>query len=115
MNLGLFGFEPPMAEPSGRQFQQAMQEAGYFLPLITAIFLIAGGSIIFNRFGALGSLVLAPVSANILLFHTLLGGGSFIPAIAFFAINLYCLWYYRMAYAPLLRQHDPNTLATTSN
>ena len=103
MNLGLFGFEPPIAESGGRQFQIAMQEAGYFLPIITAVFLVAGASIILNRFGALGSLLLAPVSANILLFHAVLGGGQVTLAIVFSVINLYCIWYYRNAYKPLFK------------
>ena len=103
MNLGLFGFEPPGAEPGGRQFQLAMQEAGYFLPIITAVFFAAGTSIIIDRFGALGSLLLAPISANILLFHAVLGGGHIALAIVFFAINLYCIWYYRNAYTALFK------------
>ena len=103
MNLGLFGFEPPEAGLGARQFQLAMHDAGYFLPIITAVFIISGISVITNRYGALGTLLLAPVSANILLFHTILEGGQLPVAIIFCAMNCFLLWYYRAAYRPLFR------------
>jgi hypothetical protein len=101
MNLGLFGFEPSEALGEGRQFQLAMHGAGYFLPIITCTFIIAGMAVVINRFGALGTLLLVPISVNILLFHAVLGAGQSPVAIIFFAANCYLLWYYRSAYATL--------------
>jgi len=103
MNLGIFGFEPPVAEPDARQFQLAMHDAGYFMPIMTAVFLIAGASFVFNLYAALFSVALFPVSTNILLYHTILHAGALSAAIVFFAINCFMLWYCRAAYAPLLR------------
>jgi putative oxidoreductase len=103
MNLGLFGFEPPEAGVGGRQFQLAMHDAGYFLPIITAVFIIAGISVVVNRYGALGSLLLVPVSGNILLFHSVLEGGQLPVAIILFAMNCFLLWYYRAAYRLLFK------------
>ena len=103
LGLGIFGWEPPVAGSEARPFQLAMQDAGYFLPLMTGIFLITGASFVTNVFSALSAVVLFPVSLNILLFHTVLGAGQAPIAIAFFMINSFLLWYHREAYAPLLR------------
>jgi hypothetical protein len=102
-NLGVFGFEPPVAGPDARQFQLAMHEAGYFMPVMTALFLVAGASFITNLYAALLAAALFPVSINILLYHTVLEAGELPAAIVFFAINCFMLWYCREAYAPLLK------------
>ena len=102
MLLGVFGWEPPLAGPEARPFQSAMHDAGYFLPMITAVFLITGASFVANLYGALSSLALLPISVNIVLFHTVLEAGQLTLALVFFAINCYMLWYYRSAYKSLM-------------
>jgi len=102
MLLGIFGWEPPIAEPKARPFQYAMHDAGYFLPIITAVLLVTGASFVSNLYGALSSLALLPISVNIVLFHAVLEAGQLPLAIGFFAINCYMLWYYRSAYKSLL-------------
>lgn len=106
MGLGIFGWEPPIAGPEARPFQVAMHEAGYFLPIMTGTFLVAGISFILDRYAALAAIVLFPVSLNILLFHAVLEAGQLPVAVLFFAINCYLLWYYRNAYAALLRSRS---------
>ena len=103
MGLGIFGWEPPIAGPEARPFQLAMHEAGYFMPIMAATFLVTGLSFAVDRYAALSTIVLFPISINILLFHSLLEAGQFPVAIFFFAINCFMLWYCRAAYAPLLR------------
>ena len=103
MMLGLFGWEPPVAGPEARPFQSAMHNAGYFLPIITAIFLVVGASVVCNWHGAVSSLVLLPISVNIVLFHAVLEAGQLPLAIGFFAVNCYLLWYYREQFRPLWR------------
>jgi len=103
MGLGIFGWEPPIAGPEARPFQVAMHEAGYFMPIMTTIFLITGISFVVNRYAALSAIVLFPVTLNILLFHILLEGGGLPAAIVFFGINCFMLWFCREAYMPLLR------------
>ena len=103
MGLGIFGWEPPVAGPDARPFQLAMHDAGYLLPIMTAMFLVTGVSFVTNRFAALSAIALFPVSLNILLFHAILGAGELPVAIAFFAINCFMLWYHRKAYEPLLK------------
>lgn len=106
MGLGIFGWDPPVAGPEARPFQQAMHEAGYFMPIMTGAFLITGLSFVMNRYAALAAIVLFPVSLNILLFHTLLEGGQLPAAVVFFAINCFMLWYCRETYMPLLRSRQ---------
>jgi len=108
LNLGAFGFEPPVAGPDARQFQLAMQEAGYFMPIMSAMFLIAGASFVTNRYAALMAAALFPVSINILLYHTILNAGEMAAAVIFFAINIFMLWYCREAYVPLLCSKLPS-------
>ena len=103
MSLGVFPWEPPIAGPEARPFQVAMHDAGYFMPIMTATFLITGISFIVNRFAALAAIVLFPVSFNILLFHTILEAGQLPAAILLFVINSFMLWYCREAYTPLLK------------
>jgi len=103
MGLGIFGWEPPIAADEARPFQVAMHDAGYFMPIVTGVFLTTGFCFIFNCFAALAAIVLFPVSLNILLFHTVLEAGQLPAAAALFAVNCFMLWYCREAYAALLR------------
>jgi len=103
MNLGLFGFEPPEVGPAGRQFQIAIQESVYLLPIVTVVFILAGVGIVVDRFGALASLAVAPIAVNILLFHVFSSSPMLPMAVFFGVVSLYCLWYYREAFAPLLK------------
>jgi len=103
MGLGFFGWEPPVAGPEARPFQIAMHDAGYFLPIITAVFLTAGISFIIDRYTALLAVIMFPISFNILLFHIILGAGQLPAAIALFLINCFMLWYRRKAFGPLMR------------
>ncbi len=64
MMLGLFGWEPPVAGPEARPFQSATHDAGYFLPIITTVFLVAGASFVFNLFGAASTLAQQLIEVN---------------------------------------------------
>ncbi len=108
MGLGILGWEPPIAGPEARPFQIAMHNAGYFVPIMTAVFLVSGLSFILDRYVALAAIMLFPVSLNILLFHTVLEAGQIPVAVLFFAINCFMLWYRREAYAALLKSRIQN-------
>jgi hypothetical protein len=106
MGLGVFDWEPPIAGPEARAFQVAMHDAGYFMPIMTIVFLFTGLSFVFDRYAALAAIVLFPVSLNILLFHTVLEAGQLPAAAALFVINCFMLWYCRKAYVALLRSRS---------
>ena len=109
MMLGLFGWEPPVAGPEARPFQIAMHDSGYFLPIITAVSLLAGASFVFNIYGAVSALALLPISVNIVLFHSVLDAGQLPLAVGFFSVNCYLLWYYREQFRLLLKPKPPAT------
>jgi len=81
--FGLNGFFQWMAPPPGPEaamaFLGALFSTGYIFPLLNIVFLVVGLMMIFNRYVALGLFLLAPIIANILLFHFFLdfGGGTF--------------------------------------
>jgi len=104
MNLGLFGFVPP--EPSsaeGIRFHEVLKSSPYLMPLITLAFIVCGVSNMLGIFSALSTLILLPISVNILLFHSFMGGGGLVAAIVFFAVNLYLCWYHKEVYSGILR------------
>ena len=105
MGLGLFGWAPPVASEAGRPLQDAIAGSGYILPIIQATYLFAGVSYLANRYVALASVILFPVSVNILLYHLFLdpGGVTLLAALALFLPNLFMLYVCRAAYAPLLK------------
>lgn len=106
--FGLNGFvsflpQPDLPEPAGR-FIGALVESGYLFQLTHAVELIVGVLLLIRRYVPLALVVLAPISVNIAAFHLALDPAGFIgPAALVALLNLYLLFAYRPAYAPLLR------------
>jgi putative oxidoreductase len=74
--FGLNGFfhfipQPPVAEPLAIQYMTVMAVTHYFVSVFL-IQLMAGISLLLNRFVPLAVALLAPVIVNILLFHSLM-------------------------------------------
>jgi putative oxidoreductase len=105
LGLGIFGWMPPTASGAGRPMQDAIAGSGYIIPIIEATYLVVGVSYLTNRYVALASVILFPVSLNILLFHLILdpGTSSLIAALLLFILNLSMLYVSRQAYGPLLK------------
>ena len=105
LGLGLFGWMPPLASEAGRPMQDAIAGSGYIIPIIEATYLIASVAYLTNRYVALASVILFPVSLNILLFHLILdpATGSLVAALLLVILNLFMLYANREAYAPLLK------------
>lgn len=105
MGLGLLGWAPPVASEAGRPLQDAIAGSGYIIPIILAAFLIAGISYLTNRYVALASVLLFPVSLNILLYHLFLDPGrtSLLASLLLFLPNLFMLYVCRTTYVPLLK------------
>lgn len=104
VGMGVMGWEPPPVLPEAEPFQNAILSAGYVLPVILLVYFLTGMSFLANRFVALGSIVLFPVSLNILLFHATLNATprSISMASALFLANVYMLFRSRAAYRLLL-------------
>jgi len=97
------GFMPPPDLPmAAGAFMGALAETGYMIPLIGATEVVAGVLILFRAFSALGLVLLAPVSVNIVLFHLALAPSSGVPAYVLAGINIYLLFLYLPKYRGLL-------------
>lgn len=97
-------FMPPQDPPPA--------EAGAFLgalvssKLLTLVKLIEiGGGLLLltNRFVPLALALLAPILVGMVFFHAMLAPAGIVPALVFTAIEIALAWFYREAFAPMLR------------
>ena len=65
-------FAPPVPTGQAAVFMQALEQAGYVMPLVYGSQLLAGALLLSRRFRALALLILAPVVGNIILYDTFL-------------------------------------------
>ena len=77
--FGLNGFlqfipMPPLPDSAGA-FLGALAATGYMFPLIKVTEILCGLSFLTGKFSALGLVILAPISINILMFHAILTPG----------------------------------------
>jgi uncharacterized membrane protein YphA (DoxX/SURF4 family) len=105
--FGLNGFlhflpQPPMSGPPA-DFVGALVATGYLFPLVKGTEVIVGALLLGGRFVPLALTLLAPITVNIFLFHTLLAPAGAPMVIAILALHLYLAWSYRAAFAPMLR------------
>lgn len=103
--FGLNGFlhflpQPPMEGPAGA-FAGALAATGYMFPLIKGVETVVGLMLLSNRFVPLALTLLAPISINIFLFHTVLTPPNPIAFIVLLG-NIYLAWAYRDAFRPML-------------
>jgi hypothetical protein len=71
--------------------------------LIGLVEVLAGLSLLFNKFGALMMLILMSVSVNAVLFHITLAPATIAGALVLLVLNMVMLYAYREAYKPLLK------------
>ena len=102
VGMDVFGWEPPPIATEAQPLWNAIIGSGYIMPAVIATYGIAGLAFVFDRFAALGAVLLTPVSLNILLFHSFLNPSSIPFAITFFACNALMLYICRASYSSLL-------------
>lgn len=73
------------------------------IDLVGLVEVVAGLSLIFNKFGALMMLILMSVSINAILFHATLSPGDIYGALVLLVLNIVMLYAYRAKYMDLLR------------
>lgn len=106
--FGLNGFfhflpMPEQLPESASAFLGGLMAAGYFFPFLKATEVIAGAVLLTGRFTALASVVLAPITLNIFLFHALLTPGlqnSLMP-IVMVVLSVVVAFSVRAKFAPL--------------
>jgi putative oxidoreductase len=96
--------EPEMTG-NAKTFMDGIMATGYFMTLLKITELLCGIALILGLFAPLATVIIFPVSLNILLYHVCIGpeGASGIPvAIFVVAANLFLAYAYREKYKPML-------------
>lgn len=73
------------------------------MQLVGVVEIIAAFAFIFNRYGALLSVILMSVSINAVFFHIALDPQKIYGALALLGLNLGMLYFYRSQYSQLLK------------
>ena len=100
-----FGFMsmPEMSEPA-QSFMKALMESGYVMPMVGVTEVVVGVLLLSRSWSALGLLLLAPLSVNIILFHLVLDPSTIMMAAVVAALNVYLLFVYKPKYEPVLKR-----------
>jgi putative oxidoreductase len=111
LGLVYFGFSlafffnlMPHQELSGNAgtFVVGLGASGYVMPLVKAIELVCGVAFLLNRFVPLATVVIFPITLNIVLFHVFMAPeGMILPVVLLFA-NLFLAYVHHNKYTSLL-------------
>ena len=108
---GFLHFIPmqPMNERS-MDLMMAFVRTGYFIHFLSACEVLGGFMVLSGFFVPLGLLILAPLMANIILFHIFLTPGpkNMILPVVLTAIGLFLAKKYHKVFAPILRIKQDN-------
>jgi len=97
-----FGFMPiPVLPEDASSFMSSLQATGYVLPVVGFLEILIGLMLIANKAVAFSLLLLAPISANILLFHLFLDLPGIGGAILIAVINIILIYKSWKVYKPL--------------
>ena len=80
----------------------ALNDAGYFFPLIGGLQIVVGLALLAGRWVALALVLLAPLSVHIILFHLVLDLPSIGPGLVVFLLNFYLLFVHKPKYESIL-------------
>lgn len=102
--MGLF-MEPPELPFTGDalSFSLGLAASGYILPLMNAVFVLTGLSLILSRYVPLMLVVLAPFTFNIVMFHVMhdMSAGA-LPGVVILILHVYMGSAYLDFYKPML-------------
>ena len=99
----LFKLMPqPELKGAVKIFMQGMEASVYLLPLIKVTELLCGIAFLLGRFVPLATVVIFPITLNILLYHAFLAPEGLPVAIPIFLANLFLAYAYRKNYAAML-------------
>ena len=101
---GLLGLVPPPSTAAAGRFLSGLAAAGYLMPLMCVVQVLAGTLIVSRRLAPVGLVVLAPVMLHVLAFRLFLGTPDRLPvALAPLGGHLFLAWAHRRQLAPLFR------------
>lgn len=109
LGFGLNGllhlFPLPPAQGAAAAFINGLIASRYFFPLLFAIYVVAGTTLLIGRFVPLALTVLAPIIVNVAVMHLFVpsSGAELGLAALVTVLEIYLAWSYRAAFRPLLR------------
>lgn len=98
--LNFMGEPPPMPEKAGI-LMGAFMAVGYMLPLIKGTEVLGGLLLLSGRFAALGLVILAPITLNIVLFHAMLAPENMYLQIGMLVAHVFLMWRRWPIYRPM--------------
>jgi len=100
----LFKLVPqPALQGDVKVFNEGMAASVYLVPLIKVTELLCAIAFLSGRFVPLATVIIFPLTVNILLYHAFLMPEGLVVAILLFLGNLFLAYAYRTNYATLLR------------
>ena len=97
INMG----EQPEMTGNAKIFMEGMMASGYLLTLTKITELVCGIALIIGIFAPLATVIIFPVSLNILMYHVFTAQADFGMAIVIVLANLFLAYAYREKYKPL--------------
>lgn len=91
-----------MSEAAGTYFGSLM--ASKTMTLVAVVEVLAGLSMLLNKYVPLMAVILMSISVNAVLFHAVLDPGNIAPALVLLILNIVVLYGYRNHYDGLLKK-----------
>lgn len=94
----------PAQEVTGalKSFNEGVEASGYLMQVVKVIELLCALAFLTNRFVPLATVLLFPITLNIVLVHAFMAPEGLPMAIAILIGNLFLAFAYRKQYAPLM-------------
>ncbi len=93
----------PELEGAAADFMDGLMGPGYFWPFLKIVEIVAGIMLLTGIGVPLALLLLAPIVANIVLFHVFLEPGDIAIALVALVLGLYLAYAYRGSFAGVLK------------
>lgn len=95
-----FRFIPYEPHHTGRvaAFKAGLIGIGYFYPMLKSIQVVAGLSLLINRYAPFSAVVVFPISLNVFLYHTILVPSGWYMGVMLIVPNLFLGYAYRKYY-----------------
>ncbi len=94
------GKMPEMSE-ANKTFMAGIMASGYLMTFIKVTELVCAIAFLIGRFVPLATVVIFPITVNILLTHIFVAPEGILTAALLLVGNLFLAWYYRKNYEPL--------------
>jgi putative oxidoreductase len=95
-----FQFIPYQPNHTGKvaAFKAGLIGIGYFYPMLKSIQVVAGISLLINRYAPFAAVAVFPISLNVFLYHTILVPSGWLMGVMLLVPNLFLGYAYRKYY-----------------